>query len=128
MDVLAVTNFPDIRFKCMIQSATEGSLLIIPREGGYLVRNCVELDKLAANERVDGRNITQDQLIAATQRIMAPSRWTSKKCRGGQCMKSASVCAKDLTMLSLKKQPHVCHAFLSQATPATPTPPKPGRA
>ena len=38
MDVLAVTDFPDIRFKCAIQSANQGNILIIPREGGYLVR------------------------------------------------------------------------------------------
>jgi phenol 2-monooxygenase (NADPH) len=34
MDILAVTDFPDIRVKTAIQSAKEGSLLIIPREGG----------------------------------------------------------------------------------------------
>ena len=52
MDVLAVTDFPDIRFKSLIQSAHDGSILIIPREGGYLVRLYVELDKLDADERV----------------------------------------------------------------------------
>jgi phenol 2-monooxygenase len=72
MDVLAVTNFPDIRFKALIQSADEGSVVLIPREGGYLVRIYVELDKLAANERVAARNITIDQLIAAAQRIFRP--------------------------------------------------------
>jgi phenol 2-monooxygenase len=33
MDVLAVTDFPDIRLKSAIHSASEGSVLIIPREG-----------------------------------------------------------------------------------------------
>ncbi len=37
MDVLAVTDFPDIRIKAAIHSAHDGSVLIIPREGGYLV-------------------------------------------------------------------------------------------
>ena len=72
MDVLVVTDFPDIRFKALIQSADEGSILIIPREGGYLVRLYVELDKLNANERVSSRNITIDQLIAAAKRIIQP--------------------------------------------------------
>jgi 2-polyprenyl-6-methoxyphenol hydroxylase-like FAD-dependent oxidoreductase len=72
MDVLVKTDFPDIRFKSLIQSASEGSLLIIPREGGYMVRIYVEMDKLAENERVAGRNITKEQLIAAAQRIFAP--------------------------------------------------------
>jgi phenol 2-monooxygenase len=72
MDVLAVTDFPDIRLKTAIQSANEGSVLIIPREGGYLVRIYVELDKLKENERVVGRNLTVDYVIAAAQRILYP--------------------------------------------------------
>ena len=72
MDVLVVTDFPDIRFKSLIQSANEGSIVLIPREGGYLVRIYVELDKLAVNERVAARNITIEQLIAAAQRIFHP--------------------------------------------------------
>ena len=72
MDVLLNTDFPDIRFKALIQSASEGSAVLIPREGGYLVRIYVEMDKLKENERVAGRNITLDQLIAAAQRIFHP--------------------------------------------------------
>ncbi len=72
MDVLANTDFPDIRFKSLIQSASEGSVLVIPREGGYMVRIYVELDKLNVNERVAGRNISLEQLIAAAQRIFRP--------------------------------------------------------
>jgi phenol 2-monooxygenase (NADPH) len=72
MDILAVTDFPDIRCKSLIQSADEGNILIIPREGGYLVRLYVEMDKLAANERVTSRNITVDHLISAAQRILHP--------------------------------------------------------
>ncbi len=72
MDVLAVTDFPDIRLKALIQSASEGSILLIPREGGYLVRIYVEMDKLNENERVASRNITVEHLIAAVQRILHP--------------------------------------------------------
>ena len=72
MDVLVVTDFPDIRFKTLIQSASEGSIVLIPREGGYLVRIYVEMDKLNPNERVFSRNITIEQLIAAAQRIFRP--------------------------------------------------------
>jgi len=46
--------------------------VLIPREGGYLVRIYVELDKLKEDERVAGRNITLDRLIAAAQRILRP--------------------------------------------------------
>ena len=72
MDVLAVTDFPDIRLKTAIQSANEGSVLIIPREGGYLVRIYVELDKLKEDERIASRNITVDYVIAAARRILHP--------------------------------------------------------
>jgi phenol 2-monooxygenase len=72
MDVLAVTDFPDIRLKALVQSADEGSIVLIPREGGYLVRLYIELDKLAKGERVAARNITADDLVAAARRILRP--------------------------------------------------------
>ena len=72
MDVLAVTDFPDVRFKSLVQSARDGSIIIIPREGGYLFRLYIELDKLGADERVSNRNITADDLIAAARRILKP--------------------------------------------------------
>jgi phenol 2-monooxygenase len=72
MDVLAVTDFPDIRLKTVIQSANDGSLLIIPREGGYLVRMYIELDELGEDERVATRNMTVDHVIEAAQRVLHP--------------------------------------------------------
>lgn len=71
MDVLAVTDFPDIRYKAAVQSAN-GNLLVIPREGDYLVRLYVEMDKLGDEERVTHRDITAAKLIAAAQRILQP--------------------------------------------------------
>lgn len=79
MDVLAVTDFPDIRFKSLIQSAKDGSLLIIPREGGYMVRLYVELAKLDIGERVTSRNITADDIIAKAQRILKPHKLDVKE-------------------------------------------------
>jgi 2-polyprenyl-6-methoxyphenol hydroxylase-like FAD-dependent oxidoreductase len=72
MDILAITDFPDIRLKAAIHSAHEGSVLIIPREGGYLVRMYIELNKLRPNERVADQAMTVDHLIAAAQRILHP--------------------------------------------------------
>ncbi|MEY8882056.1 FAD-dependent monooxygenase [Donghicola sp. XS_ASV15] len=72
MDILANTDFPDVRQKCLIASATEGNILILPREGGYLFRMYVELDKLNPDERVSSRNFTSEDMIAAANRIMAP--------------------------------------------------------
>jgi phenol 2-monooxygenase (NADPH) len=72
MDVLAVTDFPDIRLKSAIHSANEGNILIIPREGGYLVRFYIELDKLNPDQHLTTKDITTDQLIAAANRIIHP--------------------------------------------------------
>jgi len=72
MDILAVTDFPDIRFKCVIQSPAGGSVVLIPREGGYMVRVYVEMDKLDARERVADRKLTVDDVIAAAQKVFAP--------------------------------------------------------
>lgn len=72
MDVLAITNFPDVRLKAIIHSANQGNLLIIPREGGYLIRLYIELDKLNDDERIAHKNITPDHLIEAAKRILYP--------------------------------------------------------
>jgi phenol 2-monooxygenase len=42
MDIYPLTNFPDIRRKCIIDSAA-GNLIIIPREGGSLTRFYIQL-------------------------------------------------------------------------------------
>jgi len=72
MDILANTDFPDIRQKCLITSAKDGNVLILPREGGYLFRMYVELDKLGDEERVSERGFSQGDMIAAANRIMNP--------------------------------------------------------
>jgi phenol 2-monooxygenase len=72
MDVLAVTDFPDARLKAAIQSSSEGSALIIPREGGYLFRVYIELNKLNPDERVSSLALTSEHLVAAARRILRP--------------------------------------------------------
>ncbi len=72
MDVLCNTDFPDIRFKSLIQSANEGTVLVIPREGGYLVRLYVEMDKLNPEERIANRDLQVEDLISAANRILQP--------------------------------------------------------
>ena len=72
MDILANTDFPDVRQKCLISSANEGNVLILPREGGYVFRMYVELDKLRPDEKAAQRKLTQDDMIAAANRIIKP--------------------------------------------------------
>jgi phenol 2-monooxygenase (NADPH) len=72
VDMLAVTDFPDIRLKAAIQSA-EGNILLIPREGGYLVRLYVDLGEIDPNNREAFRDKnTQETVIAAAQRVLHP--------------------------------------------------------
>lgn len=78
MDALVETDFPDLRLKAVIHSAEEGSILIIPREGGYLARFYIELDKLKQDERVAKKNITSDVLVERAQRIFKPYRFDVK--------------------------------------------------
>jgi len=72
MDILANTDFPDVRQKCLISSANEGNVLLLPREGGYIFRMYVELDKLRPDEKASQRKLTQDDMIAAANRIIKP--------------------------------------------------------
>ncbi|GGO86068.1 phenol 2-monooxygenase [Marinobacterium nitratireducens] len=72
MDVLLNTDFPDIRLKALIHSNNEGNMLIIPREGGYMVRLYIELDKLRENERVARDQMTPQVLVAGANRILKP--------------------------------------------------------
>ena len=72
MDALAVTDFPDIRLKAAIQSASKGNLLLIPREGGYLVRFYVDLGEVTPENRDSIKQTTVDRIIETAQRILHP--------------------------------------------------------
>jgi phenol 2-monooxygenase (NADPH) len=72
MDVLAVTDFPDIRVKCAINSASQGNILIIPREGGYLTRFYIELDGVTYQTMTDSRRVTPEKLADVANRILHP--------------------------------------------------------
>jgi phenol 2-monooxygenase len=72
VDMLAVTDFPDIRLKAAIQSKTEGNILLIPREGGYLVRLYVDMGEIDPNNREAFRQHTQETVIATAQRVLRP--------------------------------------------------------
>ncbi|MFZ0384008.1 MAG: FAD-binding monooxygenase [Solirubrobacteraceae bacterium] len=72
MDVLAITDFPDIRLKCAINSSTHGNVLIIPREGGYLVRFYIELGEVNDREMLAARSVSLEKLVAVANRILHP--------------------------------------------------------
>jgi phenol 2-monooxygenase len=79
MDVLAVTEFPDWRMKSFVRSQREGILMVLPREGGHLVRLYVELDALGEHERAADRGMGAQDIIAKAQRIFAPFKLDVKE-------------------------------------------------
>lgn len=71
MDVLATTDFPDWRTKNVVQSAGKGSLLMIPREGGNMVRCYVDLGEVAAGDS-EIRKKTAEELRTVANAILYP--------------------------------------------------------
>ncbi len=71
MDVLADTDFPDIRTKCIIHSAA-GSILHIPREGGYLFRSYVDLGEVPADDDHKVRTTPLETIIGRANAILHP--------------------------------------------------------
>ena len=72
MDVLVVTDYPDIRVKSFIQSKENGAVMTIPREGGYLIRMYVELELLDKGQRAADIQLTEKDIIAKMQLILSP--------------------------------------------------------
>ncbi|SRR5690625_183657 len=71
MDVLAVTDFPDIRLKCAIQSRA-GSILHIPREGGHLFRMYVDLGEVTEDRAATIRQTPLEEIVAKANAILHP--------------------------------------------------------
>lgn len=80
MDVLASTNFPDIRTKCAIQSSSGGSILHIPREGGHLFRMYVDLGEVAKDDNGQIRRTTLETVIEKANQILHPYTLDVKDC------------------------------------------------
>jgi phenol 2-monooxygenase len=72
MDVLAETDFPDIRTKCAIQSHDGGSILHIPREGNHLFRMYVDLGEVPPDDNGRVRLTTQEEVEERANRILHP--------------------------------------------------------
>lgn len=72
MDVYVDTDFPDIRYKAAIQSAGDGSVLLIPREGGRMVRLYVDLGTVTPANRDTIRAMTVADVAAVAGRVLQP--------------------------------------------------------
>jgi phenol 2-monooxygenase len=115
MDILAVSNFPDIRLKAAIQSDEHGNVLLIPREGGYLVRLYV------ARQR-DAPHPTRSS--PSRNGCFTRTRSTFETSCGSRSTRSDNASPIASTTLMV---PRIL-ASSSPATPAIPTARRPGRA
>ncbi|KAJ7213021.1 phenol 2-monooxygenase [Mycena pura] len=73
LDARVKTNFPDIKYKCLIHSRSEGSIMIIPREAN-LVRFYVQLQISEGGKVVSVARdkATQDICIERAKKIFEP--------------------------------------------------------
>ncbi len=72
VDVLANTTFPDFRLKAAIQSENGSNILLIPREGGNLVRLYVDLGDVDPENREKGRDITVEEVLDIARHVLHP--------------------------------------------------------
>ncbi|OQD70146.1 hypothetical protein PENDEC_c026G06205 [Penicillium decumbens] len=74
LDIIPITDFPDIRSRCAIHSASEGSVMVIPREN-KLVRLYIQLQATEYNKsgsKADRSSITPSIILKSAQRILHP--------------------------------------------------------
>lgn len=73
LDIVPITDFPDIRMRCAIHSADAGSVMVIPREN-KLVRLYIQLTTTNSEggAKADRSKINPETILASAQRIMAP--------------------------------------------------------
>jgi phenol 2-monooxygenase len=72
LDLLVNTDFPDYQVKCLIQSHELGSILLIPREGGYLSRLYVDLGDTDEDDAGKVRDTPQQDIIDRANAILHP--------------------------------------------------------
>ncbi|KAI1802409.1 putative phenol 2-monooxygenase [Daldinia bambusicola] len=81
LDIIPITDFPDIRMRCAIHSAENGSLMVIPREN-KLVRLYIQLKEVTpdASGRADRSKITPDIILNAAKTILNPYKIDYEYC------------------------------------------------
>ncbi|MBE3050190.1 FAD-dependent monooxygenase [Candidatus Bathyarchaeota archaeon] len=82
LDIIPITDFPDIRMRCAIHSAEHGSLMIIPREK-KMVRLYIQLKEVTPDPttgRADTSKITPETILGAAQKIISPYKLDYEYC------------------------------------------------
>ena len=123
MDLLATTDFPDIRFKATIQSGSGGNILLIPREGGYMVRLYVDMGDIAADAW-----LTPDDILDQARSVLAPYTLQVQEIAWFSVYRVGHGSPTSSTTSTTTRSAPAHHASSSPGTPATPTPPRPAKA
>jgi phenol 2-monooxygenase (NADPH) len=82
LDIIPITDFPDIRMRCAIHSESSGSVMVIPREN-KLVRLYIQLtttENAEGGKKADRSKINPQTILASAQRIMAPYKIDYRYC------------------------------------------------
>lgn len=81
LDIVPITDFPDIRMRCAIYSASSGTVMVIPREN-KLVRLYIQLTTTEKGDgkKVDRSKINPQTILESAQRIMRPYKITYRYC------------------------------------------------
>lgn len=81
LDIVPITDFPDIRMRCAIHSANHGSVMVIPREN-KLVRLYIQLQstEVGAGGKADRSKIKPDMILKSAQNILHPYKLTYSYC------------------------------------------------
>ncbi|KAL5316890.1 hypothetical protein ACEPPN_015942 [Leptodophora sp. 'Broadleaf-Isolate-01'] len=80
LDIIPITDFPDIRMRCAIHSASSGSVMVIPREN-KLVRLYIQMTTTEkGGNKLDRKSITPQLILESAQRTLAPHKLTYEYC------------------------------------------------
>ncbi|KAJ5910500.1 hypothetical protein N7504_005143 [Penicillium tannophilum] len=82
LDIIPITDFPDIRHRCAIHSANAGSVMVIPREN-KLVRLYIQLQSTSHQKngsKADRSWITPQIILESAQHIIHPYKLDYKYC------------------------------------------------
>ncbi|KAM4058736.1 FAD binding domain-containing protein [Hirsutella rhossiliensis] len=72
LDIVPVTDFPDIRIPCTVRSASEGTVIVVPREN-HLVRLYIQLKEVSTGSgAADRSKITSEVIFRTARRILSP--------------------------------------------------------
>ncbi|KAL8905681.1 MAG: hypothetical protein Q9207_002495, partial [Kuettlingeria erythrocarpa] len=71
MDIVPLTDFPDIRLSCAIHSASQGTVMTFPREN-HLVRFYIQLPNERQHGQADHKKPSLESIFKTAQRILAP--------------------------------------------------------